>query len=380
MTELCSDESVVAIVGPVFSNEAFAGAGIANARGVPLLTPTATANGIASIGPYVFQLNPDLDTRGRAMARYAFERGDRRFAVLSPVEQIPKSMADAFVDEVARLGGEIIDQQWYQRGATDLRMQLGTMRRRALDKSEPTVVNFATAMSYEHIKSLLMAGADSDVLDSLMEWGASIRVEDLLGPEGKQLADSLHIPTERAVINYDSLGIVVENIDAIFLPIASADEIGIVTSQLRYFNFQAKLLGTGEWNDLAALDMNREYANEVVYSYDAAVNESDADYRAFSARFQKLFSRKPSLNALFGYDTMKLLLDLIAKGTGTRNDIAAALTGIRRVRGWHTSFSIDARRVNTFLMLFKYENRSIRRVGEIDLLEPEEELTPPTPR
>jgi ABC-type branched-subunit amino acid transport system substrate-binding protein len=213
-----------------------------------------------------------------------------------------------------------------------------------------------------------------------MEWGASIRVEDLLGPEGKQLADSLHIPTERAVINYDSLGIVVGNIDAIFLPIANADEIGIVTSQLRYFNFQAKLLGTGEWNDLAVLDMNREYANEVVYSYDAAVNESDANYRAFSARFQKLFSRRPSVNALYGYDTMKLLLDLIARGTGTRNDIAAALTGIRRVRGWHTSFSIDARRVNTFLTLFQYENRSIRRVGEIDLLEPEEELTPPTPR
>ncbi|MEX2117397.1 MAG: ABC transporter substrate-binding protein [Bacteroidota bacterium] len=380
MTELCSDEGVVAIIGPIFSNEAFAGAGIANARGVPVLTPTATANGIASIGPYVFQLNADLDTRGRAMARYAFERGDRRFAVLSPVEQIPKSMADAFVDEVARLGGEIIDQQWYQRGATDLRMQLSTMRRRALDKSEPTVINFATSLKYDHIKSLLMAGVEAHVLDSLMEWGASVRVEDLLGPEGKQLTDSLRIPTERALINYDSLGLPVVNVDAMFLPIASADEIGIVTSQLRYFNFQTKLLGTGEWNDLAVLDMNREYANEVVYSYDTAVNESDPDYRAFAARFQKLFSRRPSVNALYGYDAMKLLMELIARGTGTRNDIAAAMTGIRRVRGWHTSFSIDTRRVNTFLTLFQYQNRSIRKIDEIDLLEPEDELTPHTTR
>ena len=380
MTELCSDESVVAIVGPVFSNEAFAGAGIANARGVPLLTPTATANGIASIGPYVFQLNPDLDTRGRVMARYAYERGDRRFAVLSPVEQIPKSMADAFVDEVARLGGEIIDQQWYQRGATDLRMQLSTMRHRALDKSEPTVVNFASSLSYDHIKSLLMLGVDSDVLDSLMEWGASVRVEDLLGPDGKQLTDSLSIPTERAVINYDSLGMGVGNIDAIFLPIASADEIGIVTSQLRYFNFQARLLGTGEWNDLAALDMNREYTSGVVYSSDAVINESNPNYRAFAARYQKLFSRKPSINAVYGYDAMKLLLDLIARGTGTRNDIAAAMINIRRALAWHTSFSIDARRVNTFLTLFQYKDRSIRKIGEIDLQEPEEELSPHTTR
>ncbi|MEX1140363.1 MAG: penicillin-binding protein activator [Bacteroidota bacterium] len=380
MTELCSDESIVAIVGPVFSNEAFAGAGIANARGVPVLTPTATANGIASIGPYVFQLNPDLDVRGRVMARYAFERGARRFAVLSPVEQIPKSMTDAFVDEVARLGGEIIDQQWYQRGATDLRMQLSTMRRRALDKSEPMVINFASSLKYDHIKSLLMLGVDSNILDSLMEWGALVPVEDLLGPDGKQLTDSLRIPTERALINYDSLGLPVANIDAMFLPIASSDEIGIVTSQLRYFNFQAKLLGTGEWNDLAVLDMNREYANGVVFSYDSAINESDPDYRAFVARFQKLFSRRPSINALYGYDAMKLLLDLIAHGTGTRNDIAAAMTGIRRAPGWHTSFSIDARRVNTFLTLFQYQDRSVRRVDEIDLLEPEEELTPHTTR
>lgn len=380
LTELCADESVVAIVGPVFSNEAFAGAGIANARGVPLLTPTATANGIASVGPYVFQLNPDLDVRGRVMARYAYEQGARRFAVLSPVEPIPKSMADAFVDEVARLGGEIIDQQWYLRGSTDLRMQLSTMRRRALDKSEPMVVNFASSLGYEHIKSLLMLGVESDILDSLMEWGAVVPVEDLLGPEGKQLTDSLGIPTERAIINYDSLGLPVRNIDAIFLPIASSDEIGIVTSQLRYFNFQADLLGTGEWNDLAVLDMNREYASGVVFSYDSAINESDPNYRAFTARFQKLFSRRPSINALYGYDAMKLLLDLIARGTGTRNDIAAAMTGIRRAPGWHTSYSIDARRVNTFLTLFQYRDRSIRRIGEIDLLEPEEELTPHTTR
>jgi ABC-type branched-subunit amino acid transport system substrate-binding protein len=367
-------------MGPVFSNEAFAAAGIANARGVPLLTPTATANGIASIGPYVFQLNPDMDARGRGIARFAFNRGDRRFAVLSPVEQIPKSMADAFVDEVARLGGEIVDQQWYQRGATDLRMQLGTMRRRALDKSEPTVFNFAGDIRYDDIKNLLMQGVDPAVLDSLVEWGATIPVEDLLGPEAKAIADSLNIPTERAVIKYDSLGMGIVNVDAVFLPIANSDEIGIVTSQLRYFNFQAKLLGTGEWHDLADLDMNRQYAEGVVYSNDTYVNEDDRGYRAFLVRYQSAVGRKPGANALIGYDAMKLLLDLIVAGAATRNDIAAALTNVRQVHGWHTAYSIDERRVNTFLTVFTFENRSIRKIGEVDLLEAEEEVVPHSTR
>lgn len=372
VTELCSDDGVMAILGPVFSNEAFASAGIANARGVPMLTPTATANGIASIGPYVFQLNPDLDVRGRVMARYAFDLGARTFAVLSPVEQIPKSIADAFVDEVARLGGEVIDQQWYQRGATDLRIQLSTMRRRALDKSEPLVINFGGTLRYEDIKNMLMLGVSAEVLDSLVEWGAKIPVEELLGPDGRLLADSLKIPTERAVIKYDSLGLAVKNIDAMFLPVASADEIGVVTSQIRYFNFQTQLLGTAEWHDLASLDMNREYADGVVFSNDTHIDQSDQGYRVFAARFQKEFGRPPTVNALFGYDAMKLLLDLIARGSATRNDIAASLTGVRRVKGWHTSFSIDERRVNSFLTVFRFENRAIRRIGEADLLEPEE--------
>ncbi|MBI2619165.1 MAG: penicillin-binding protein activator [Ignavibacteriales bacterium] len=380
VTELCSDENVVAIVGPVFSNEAFACAGIANAKSVPMLTPTATANGIASIGPYVFQLNPDYDVRGRSMARFAFDRGARRFAVLSPAEQIPKSMADAFLDEVQKLGGEIIDVQWYATGATDLRIQLSTMRQRALDKTEPMVINFASKMSYEDLKKLLILGVPSRLLDSLVERGAIAPVEELLGPDGKILADSLKIPTERGIIKYDSLAMPVTNVDAIFLPIATSDEIGIVTSQLRYFNFQTQLLGTGEWNDLAYLDQNREYSNGVVYSYDTYVEEADPAYKIFTAKYQQLYGRKPTTNSLFGYDSMKLLLEVIAGGSARRNDIAASLVQLRRARGIHTSYSIGESRVNSFLTLLRFERRAIQKIGEIDLSEPEEEPVQQTTR
>ncbi len=367
VTELCSDDEVVAILGPAFSNEAFACAGIASARGVPLLTPTATANGIASIGPFVFQLNPDFEVRGRAMARYAFSQGDRRFAVLSPVEQIPKSMADAFIDEVKKLGGEIVDVQWYQAGSTYLRMQLTTMRQRALDKTEPFVVNFAFRLSYEDIKKILMTGVSPQVVDSLVEWGASVSVEELWGKEGKKLADSLLIPTERAIIKYDSLALPVEYINGIFLPIASSSEIGIVSSQLRYFNFRAQLLGTGEWNDLAELDLNRQYTNGVMYSYDTFIQEGDKEYQAVAARYQRLTGKKPTVTSLIGYDAAKLLLDRIAAGASRRNDLAVSLSSISRARGLHTIFTIGTSRVNTALSILQFMNRTIGKVGEIDL-------------
>ena len=378
VTELCSDDGVVAILGPVFSNEAFACAGIASAKGVPLLTPTATANGIASIGPYVFQLNPDFEVRGRTMARYAFSRGSRRFAVLSPADVIPKSMADAFVDEVAKLGGELIDLQWYATGATDLRVQLSTMRQRALDKGEPYVVNFASRLSYEDLRKILMTGVEAHVVDSLVEWGSSIPVQDLWGKDGKKIADSLMIPTERAVIKYDSLGLAVTNIDDIFLPITSSAEIGIVSSQLKYFNFRTRLLGTGEWNDPAELDQNRQYTNGVIFSFDSHVDEKDKEYQLFVGRYQRTMNRKPNITVLIGYDATKLLLDQIAKGSSRRNDLAVALSNINRVKGWHTTFSIGASRVNTALSLLEFKNRTVRKVAEIDLIEeqPQDTIQP----
>ena len=378
VTELCSDDEVVAILGPVFSNEAFACAGIASARGVPLLTPTATANGIASIGPYVFQLNPDFEVRGRAMARFAFSDGSRRFAVLSPVEQIQKSMADAFIDELGKLGGELIDVQWYQAGATDLRIQLSTMRQRALDKTEPYVINFASRLTYDDLKKILMTGVSPNVVDSLVEWGASVPVQELWGAEGKNIADSLMIPTERAVIKYDSLGLQVSNIDDIFLPIASSDEIGIVSSQLLYFNFRVRLLGTGEWGDLADLDQNRQYTNGVVFSDDTYVEQREKEYQLFVGRYQRMMSKKPNTTALIGYDATKLLLDQIAGGSSRRNDLAVALSNVKRVKGWHTTFTIGASRVNTSLSLLQFKDRSIRKIGEIDLLEeqPQEIIQP----
>lgn len=370
VTEVCGDDSIVAILGPIFSNEAFAAAGIANAKGVPLLTPTATANGIASIGPYVFQLNPDFDIRGRAMARYAFQRGARRFAVLSPVSQISRAMAESFVDEVNKLGGEILDQEWYESGATDLRMQLSTMRQRALDKTEPYVVNFAARLTNDHLKKILMTGIPGSVVDSLVEVGGTYPVENLWGLDGKMIADSLHIPTERAPIKYDSLAMPVKNVDAIFLPITSSDEIGIVTSQLRYFNFQTQLLGSGEWNDPSDLDQNRQYADGVVYGYDTYIDETDQAYRQFAVRYQKLYNRKPTANALIGFDSMNLLLDTMLKGASRRNDIAAGLLKTKQFKGLHTKFTLGESRVNTVMTLLQFRNRTIRRIGDLDLSEP----------
>ena len=381
VTELCSDPRVMAILGPAFSDETFTAAGIANALGVPMITPTATADGISAIGPFVFQLNPDYEVRGRLTARYAYEKlGARRFALMAPIggTDASKQMADAFLAEVDTLGATLVDQEWYPAGSTDLRYQFMTMRQRALAKCVDVFFNFSRRFTYEDLKKMLTLGADPRQLDSLVEVEASVPVEQLLGPTARALADSFKLPVERRPVKYDSLGIVVDSIDAIFFPIASSDEIGIVASQLRYFNFHTTVLGTGDWNDLSELEENRRYTDGVIFAHDTYVNERSEPYRYMAARYQKMFGQAPTVNALFGYDAAQLLLKVIADGAAQRAEIAAGMATMGRVDGLHTSFVLLPSRVNSFMTIMQYRNRAISKIGEFDL-RPQEPAPPGNP-
>ena len=371
VSDLSDDESVVAVLGPISSNEVFASAGVANAKQLTLLTPTATSNGIAAIGPYVFQGNPDYDTRGRAMVAFAWDRlGARKFAVLAPTDAVGKLMADGFIDEVRIRQGDMVNVQWYYAGSTDLRSQLEEMRRVALKRKEVPFVDFGAGIKYDLVNAMLMAGAPQRIVDSLMEGGGTMSVDSLFGPGGKLIADSLQIPTRLPEIKYDSLGIVVDSIDAIFVPIASSDEIAVVSSQLSLFNFQAIILGTDDWNEPAELDRSRLYTNGAYFGVDALPDPLDKSYRAFATAYSAATKRTPTINALLGYDAAALVLEAIDRGATLRTEIADALSQVRGFRGLHSMISFLPNRVNGALTILRFNNGVITKAGEVDLTIP----------
>ena len=177
----------------------------------------------------------------------------------------------------------------------------------------------------------------------------------------------MKIPTQRVKAKYDSLGMPVAAFDAIFVPISSSEEIGIVTSQLRYFNFQAQLLGNGNWYEPNELDQHRQYSNGVIFTADTYWEEIDQQYQQFLKQFRFRFSKDPTKNSMIGYDAMKLLLNAIRQGARRREDIAAALGSARTFQGIHSKISLGTRRVNSFLTILQYKNRSIKKIGEIDV-------------
>jgi ABC-type branched-subunit amino acid transport system substrate-binding protein len=369
VADLCTDEKVSAIIGPISSNEVFASAGIANERGVPLITPTATANGIAAIGPYIFQANPDYDTRGRDAAAFAFNTlGARNFAVLAPSDIVGKQLAESFIAEINSLGGEMIDVQWYEPGSVDLRTELTNMRRKALERLEVPVIDFNEKMRQSVLNKFVKWGVDQHVLDSLVERGLTAPVNLLFGSRGKQIADSLKIPMHIEHMRYDSLGLPVSTIDALFVPIASSEEIPIVSSQIKYFDIQAQILGTGDWNDPVALDQNRQYTDGVIFFADSYPDLANEIYQTFEAKFRLANNNKtPGTNAVFGYDVAKTILQIVAQGKSRRKDIAAALANMEGFEGLHSQISLSKNRVNTCLSVLQYKGRQIYHIGKIDL-------------
>ncbi len=365
--EFADDKDVVAVLGPVFSPEVTSAAALANARGLPLVTPTANANGIAATGTYVFQANPDHDARGRAMARYAVQqRGFRTLAVLAPSDTYAKFLAEAFLREAARLGARVLSMQWYQRGTSDLKPQLASIRRAGMLDGADAKLSFGGKVRPSTLMKFASLGVPLKRIDSLMNRSSVISARQLLGPRARALLDSMEIPVVYDESRVDSLEYPVESIDAIYAPISGADEIGIVSSQIVYFNFQTQVLGSGEWNSFAELNANRRYAEGVVFESDTFIDTAGGAYAAFAERFAARFRKKPTKNTLFGYDTADMMLRLIDEGASTRETLRKALAGVRDYRGFHSRIALGSDRVNVALTVLRYEQDEIRKVGEVN--------------
>ena len=365
--ELAADEEIVAILGPVFSATTSSAAGVANQKQIPLITPTANANGIAAEGPYVFQANPDYEVRGRAMARYAVTGlGMTTLAVLAPSDSYGKNMADAFIDEARRLNAFVVATEWYQRGASDLKEQLSNIRRIAMTDAAEPILSFGGKLSQSDLSKLMMLGVPPKTIDSLVEKGSAAGAWSLLGSRAKRKIDSLGISATYAPPKVDSLQYPVQSVHGIYIPISSPDEIGIVSSQLVYFNFQTQLLGSGEWYNLAELNSNKRYCNGVIFESDNLVDPDNRQYGEWMARFVERYKKRPSKNTLFGYDSAELLLQLIRGGNSTRERLRNALSRVEGYQGLHSRMGFSSRRVNPWVSILQYQSDQIRRIAEIN--------------
>ncbi|MEN3039376.1 MAG: ABC transporter substrate-binding protein [Candidatus Kryptonium sp.] len=113
---------VIGIVGPIYSEDVELCARFVDQVKIPIVSPTATSDGLTKLSNYIFQFNSNYTIRSRALAQFAiFALGLKTFIVLAPNDKTIKPFVDAFIDEVRKNSGKIIAVQFYNPDETDLR-------------------------------------------------------------------------------------------------------------------------------------------------------------------------------------------------------------------------------------------------------------------
>jgi branched-chain amino acid transport system substrate-binding protein len=128
--KLISRDRVVALVGECSSARTLEAAAVAQASGIPLVTPASTSPKVTQVGDAIFRVCFIDPFQGDVVATFARRRLGLRRAALLIDSTAPYSvgLAEYFSRTFVALGGEIVASQKYGGSDTDFRAQLTAIR------------------------------------------------------------------------------------------------------------------------------------------------------------------------------------------------------------------------------------------------------------
>jgi branched-chain amino acid transport system substrate-binding protein len=177
--KLISRDRVVALVGECSSARTLEAASVAQASGVPMVTPAATSPRVTRVGDEIFRVCFVDDFQGRVIATFARRRLGLRRAALLVDSSAPYSvgLADAFSRTFTALGGEIVASQNYLGSEADFRAQLTAIRAARPDAlflpGYYVAAGLAARQSRELGMAVTLLGGDGFEAPQLLEIGGA---------------------------------------------------------------------------------------------------------------------------------------------------------------------------------------------------------------
>ncbi len=125
-TKLIQQDKVVAIIGTVMSKVTLAGAPIAQAAKIPMITPTSTNEKVTQIGDYIYRACYIDSFQGNVGAKFAFEDLKAKTAgiIFDVGNDYSKGLAENFKKTFESFGGKVAANEGHPSGATDFKAQL----------------------------------------------------------------------------------------------------------------------------------------------------------------------------------------------------------------------------------------------------------------
>ena len=320
---LIEERDVIAIIGALTSAETTPIATMLSAQKVPLVAPTASDDGIASLSPYVFQVNATPGAQGRRIAEHAVQKqGLRTLASLASRDDYGRRIAGEFATRAEDLGAEVLIQEWYEPGTTDYRRQ------------------------FERIRSA----------------GLALQMPDDLASEIDSLVlGNIHIaPPPPVVVDPDTVQLeVVESLDGILIA-GGAEDILLIAPQFHSALVLSQVLGSDGWNHDEVARDGGNYVDGAVFVakyYDRSPLES---VQNFVNAYRSRFGKEQNIVAALGYDAMLSILHAINAGGTTRDSLRDRLETLTDIPGATGQISFGkGHRENAWMYMLTIRNRRI---------------------
>ena len=130
MEKLITGDNIIVAIGENSSNQSLAAAPIAQANGVPMISPSSTNPAVTERGDYIFRVCFTDPYQGKALASFVRKQLQLTTAAILVDRKNDYSvgLANVFRKEFEAAGGKIVAEQSYSGGDAEFRPQLTTIR------------------------------------------------------------------------------------------------------------------------------------------------------------------------------------------------------------------------------------------------------------
>ena len=322
------ESGVAAILGPIVTAEPAARA--AQERHLPIITFTQKEP-VTEIGDFVFRnfFTPRMQVQA-IVSHVADNLGVRRYAILYPDEKYGRTFMNLFWDEVIRQGGKVVAVESYDVKTTDFAEPIKKLV--GLHYKIPADIRLRAERIWPPFDKTPVDACDG--LDSIpgllypLPAALSCWKDDEAGEKPDCIPEAN--PDEKETIEPVSI----VDFDAIFIPDAP-NKVGLIIPQLAFFDVnEVTLMGTNLWNSKTLIAMGREYAQGAIIPDGFYADSEKPDTKEFVDEYQAAFGERPGFMEAIGFDTAKLVLELINRpDVRSRNDLRDELLRVADFRG-----------------------------------------------
>lgn len=302
VSSLTDDDKVMAIIGPLLGANAEAAVDRAQLEMVPLLT-LSQRPGLPQRGDYIFRDSLTAEQQVESLVRYAIDTQHISYSVLYPENKLGEEMTKLFVEEVRRLGGEIVDIVSYPEEGTDFQKQIQTL------------------LWEDHVVEI-----------------PPKPVEPKLDAFGQPLASAENEPEEVPELEYP-----LAPFHALFIP-DYAERISLLAPQLMFYGIKdVTLLGINGWNSPELVERAGRFLGQAVFVDGFFGGSRQPEVKRFVELFRQTYQEEPTILSAQAFDAANMLMRVMDDPqVQNRDDLRQQLAGLGGFRGVAGSLGFDA--------------------------------------